>query len=141
MGGHPDPQRPAHGRAGALDLIKKNPCDHCKPPKIKREKLNVLDRAERTRMLKIAQAAEPSPLALAVELALTTGMRRGKSRCPSAEPGVDLAAVLRELADKDVYKNDYVSVTMDLLYDEMHYDEAVQALRDVADFVDGVDWN
>ena len=29
-------------------------------------------------MLKIAQAAEPSPLALAVELALTTGMRRGE---------------------------------------------------------------
>ena len=67
--------------------------------------------------------------------------RRGKNRCPSAEPGVDLAAVLRELADEDVYKGDYVGVTMDLLYDDMPYEEAVKALRDVADFVDGIDWD
>ena len=70
--------RQAMNHAVALDLVYKNPCDHCKPPRIKRKKLKVLDRAERTRMLKIAQAAEPSPLALAVELALTTGMRRGE---------------------------------------------------------------
>ena len=63
--------RQAMKHAVALDLIKKNPCGHCKLPKLKRKKLNVLDRAERTRMLKIAQAAEPSPLALAVETAFT----------------------------------------------------------------------
>lgn len=77
---------------------------------------------------------------LAALFAMVRRQRLGKNRCPSAEPGVDLAAVLRELADDDVYKGDYVNVTMDLLYDEMPYDEAVQALRDVADFVDGVDW-
>ena len=70
--------RQAMKHAIVLDLVTKNPCDYCKPPKIQRKKLNVLDREERTRMLKIAQAAEPSPLALAVELALTTGMRRGE---------------------------------------------------------------
>lgn len=70
--------RQAMNHAVALDLVYKNLCDHCKPPKIKRKKINALDRAERTRMLKIAQAAEPSHLALAVELALTTGMRRGE---------------------------------------------------------------
>ncbi|MBQ9041307.1 MAG: site-specific integrase [Eggerthellaceae bacterium] len=64
--------------AVAIDLVRKNPCDFCKPPKITRRKLNVLDRAERTRMLRLARDAEPSPLALAVELALTTGMRRGE---------------------------------------------------------------
>ena len=61
-----------------LDLITKNPCEFCRPPKISRKKLNVLDRDERTRMLKLATAAEPSPLAIAIELALTTGMRRGE---------------------------------------------------------------
>ena len=70
--------RQAMKHAIVLDLVTRNPCDYCKPPKIQRKKLNVLDREERTRMLKIAQAAEPSPLALAVELALTTGMRRGE---------------------------------------------------------------
>ena len=70
--------RQAMKYAVALDLITKNPCDFCKPPKITRKKLRVLDRDERTRMLKLARAAEPSPLGLAVELALTTGMRRGE---------------------------------------------------------------
>lgn len=67
--------------------------------------------------------------------------RLGKNRCPSAEPSADLAAVLRELADRDVYKGDYINVTMDLLYDELPYEEAVQALCAVADFVDGIDWD
>ena len=70
--------RQAMKYAVAIDLITKNPCDFCKPPKITRKKLKVLDRDERTRMLKLARAAEPSPLGLAVELALTTGMRRGE---------------------------------------------------------------
>ena len=70
--------RQAMKHAVALDLVTKNPCDFCKPPKIQRKKMQVLNREERTRMLKLAQEAEPEPLALAVELALTTGMRRGE---------------------------------------------------------------
>ena len=70
--------RQAMKHAVALDLITKNPCDFCKPPKIQRKKMQVLDRDERTRMLRLAQEAEPAPLALAIELALTTGMRRGE---------------------------------------------------------------
>lgn len=62
----------------ARDLIAKNPCDFCKPPKLQRRKMQVLDREQRTRMLALARDAEPSPLALAIELALTTGMRRGE---------------------------------------------------------------
>ena len=70
--------RQAMKHAVALDLITKNPCDFCKPPKLQRRKMQVLDREERTRMLKLARDAEPSSLALAIELALTTGMRRGE---------------------------------------------------------------
>ena len=70
--------RQAMKHAVALDLITKNPCDFCKPPKIQRKKMQVLDREERTRMLALARDAEPAPLALAIELALTTGMRRGE---------------------------------------------------------------
>lgn len=78
---------------------------------------------------------------LAALFATVRRQRRGKNRCPSAEPDVDLTAVLRELADNDAYKGDYLNVTMDLLYDEMPYEEAAQALRDVADFVAGIDWS
>lgn len=64
--------------AMAIDLLTKNPCDFCKPPKRVKTPINALDRAERTRMLRYAREAVGTPLALAVELALTTGMRRGE---------------------------------------------------------------
>jgi integrase len=63
----------------AQDYLAKNPCDFCKPPKRVKPKINALDRAERTRMLGLAVRAEAeSPLGMAIELALTTGMRRGE---------------------------------------------------------------
>lgn len=64
--------------AVACDLITKNPCGFCKPPKLQRREMQVLDREERTRMMRLARAAETTPLGLAIELALTTGMRRGE---------------------------------------------------------------
>ena len=65
--------------AMSQDLVRKNVCEYCKPPKRVKTPINALDRAERTRMLKLAVVAEAtSPLGLAVELALTTGMRRGE---------------------------------------------------------------
>ena len=70
--------RQAMKHAMALDLITKNPCDYCRPPKIQRKKVSALDREERTRLLRLACEGEPEPLALAIELALTTGMRRGE---------------------------------------------------------------
>ncbi|WP_283171506.1 tyrosine-type recombinase/integrase [Curtanaerobium respiraculi] len=64
--------------AVAQDLIAKNPCDFCKPPKRVKTLINALSREERTRMLRLAMQAEPQPLGFAVEIALTTGMRRGE---------------------------------------------------------------
>lgn len=69
------------------------------------------------------------------------GQRLGKSRCPSADPGIDLAAVLREIAENGAYERDYVDVTAKLLYDEMPYGEAVKALSEIAEFADGIDWD
>ncbi|EJU34341.1 site-specific recombinase, phage integrase family [Slackia sp. CM382] len=59
---------------GAID---KNPCDFCKPPKQMRSRFIALDRAERSRMLYLARQ-DDSPLGFAIEIALTTGMRRGE---------------------------------------------------------------
>ena len=62
----------------AQDLVAKNVCEFCKPPKRVKTPINALCRQERTRMLALAVRAQPEPLGLAVELALTTGMRRGE---------------------------------------------------------------
>ncbi|MBE6465054.1 MAG: nucleotidyl transferase AbiEii/AbiGii toxin family protein [Eggerthellaceae bacterium] len=67
--------------------------------------------------------------------------RFGKSRCLSADSAIDLAATIQELAEKDVYKRDYHETTVDLLYDEMPYEEAVKALLAISAFVKGIDWN
>lgn len=64
--------------AVAQDYITKNPCDFCKPPKGVRTKINALSRADRSRMLPIARRALPTPLSIAIELALSTGLRRGE---------------------------------------------------------------
>lgn len=64
--------------AVAQDLLTKNPCDFCKPPKRVKTPINALNREDRTRMMRLAVAAQPSPLGMAIELALTTGMRRGE---------------------------------------------------------------
>ena len=64
--------------AVAQDLLTKNPCDFCKPPKRVKTPINALCREDRTRMMKLARAAQPQPLGMAIELALTTGMRRGE---------------------------------------------------------------
>lgn len=64
--------------AMATDLVTKNPCEYCKPPKIGRKKPPHLSREERTRMRELVRYSLNEPLGLAIELALTTGMRRGE---------------------------------------------------------------
>lgn len=59
-------------------VIPRNVCDYCKPPKRNKSEINALCRSERTRMLELARFAQPNGLAVAIEIALTTGMRRGE---------------------------------------------------------------
>lgn len=64
--------------AMANNLITKNPCNFCKPPNRYKQKINTLNREDRSRMLELARKAQPQPLRVAITLALTTGMRRGE---------------------------------------------------------------
>ena len=65
--------------AVAQDPIAKNPCGFRKPPRRVKAPISAPSREERTRMLRLAMEAEPQPLGLAAEIALTTGMRRGEA--------------------------------------------------------------
>ena len=64
--------------ACAHEYIARNPCDFCKPPKVAKPKINALCRDDRTRMLRLAYGSETTPLGMAIELGLTTGMRRSE---------------------------------------------------------------
>ena len=62
----------------AQDLLTKNPCNFCKPPKRVKPKINALSRENRSRMLDLARRAQPAAMAVAIEIILTTGMRRAE---------------------------------------------------------------
>ena len=53
----------------------------------------------------------------------------------SAGDGIDLPAVLEEIVEKEPYRHDYEHITMPLLYEDVAYDEAVTALREIAAFL------
>ena len=53
----------------------------------------------------------------------------------SADDGIDLPAVLEEIVEKELYRPDYERITMPLLYEDVAYDEAVTALREIAAFL------
>jgi len=62
--------------------------------------------------------------------------RKGKIKCSSASPGVSLKVVLQEILDKQVYRNDYETVTMPLLYEEVIYNTAASVLPRIINFLD-----
>lgn len=61
--------------------------------------------------------------------------RKGGHRCPSAEDGVDVSAILLDIAGKGVYRKDYEGKTVPLLYEEVAYNEASSALPKIAAFL------
>ena len=79
--------------AVGTELIAKNPCDFCKPPRRKKVPINALDQEERTRMLRFARDAQPDPLGYMIELALTTGMRLSEVCAVHASSVLDVPAI------------------------------------------------
>ncbi|MEC4271751.1 nucleotidyl transferase AbiEii/AbiGii toxin family protein [Adlercreutzia sp. R25] len=73
-------------------------------------------------------------------LSVVRGQRLGGYRTPSAGPEVDVAEVLGEIARSEVYRTDYERVTAPLLYEQMSYEEASSAIREIADVLKRVSW-
>lgn len=67
--------------------------------------------------------------------------RSGLPHCVSADPSVDVAATLREIAETRYYERDYRDVTQALLWERVPYEEAATSLSAIANFIDGVDWS
>ena len=55
------------------------------------------------------------------------------SICHSAQHGVDVPGVLREIIGNDVYRTDYESVTSRILEEHISYDAAIEAVREIAE--------
>lgn len=58
--------------------------------------------------------------------------RRQHSTCLSAQKENDLKTVLQQIIYDDSFKEDYLSITSKLLFEDVDYDKAIQALRDIS---------
>ena len=55
------------------------------------------------------------------------------SICHSAQPGIDVPGVLKEIVDKEIYRADYESVTSRILEERIPYDTTIEAVREIAE--------
>lgn len=59
--------------------------------------------------------------------------RKASSICVSAKDGINISEVLKEIVDKNVYKDDYQNLTEKLLLEKVPYEVALQALQEILD--------
>lgn len=59
--------------------------------------------------------------------------RRPHKTCPSAQEGVDMNDLLRQIIDSDAYKSDYDQITSALLFEDVPYSTAITALQHIID--------
>lgn len=53
--------------------------------------------------------------------------------CPSAASGININCILREIINKDVYKQDYKQITESLLFSPVSYETAISSLQYLVD--------
>jgi hypothetical protein len=61
------------------------------------------------------------------------GVRAMTNICPSAQPGVDVPKLLRQLVEGEVYKYDYESITSRVLEEAVRYETAIEAVKVLAE--------
>ena len=57
--------------------------------------------------------------------------RKHHQACLSAQDGIDLKALIQEIIDQDIYKNDYETITSGLLFEEVPYAKAIEAVQKI----------
>ena len=57
--------------------------------------------------------------------------RRPHKMCLSVQDGTNVSEVLQEVIDKKIYKDDYETITIPLLFESVSYDTVVSALKTI----------
>lgn len=58
-------------------------------------------------------------------------IRSQSNICPSAKADVSITNLLTRIIDEDAYKSDYNALTMQLLNEDVRYDTAIEALKEI----------
>lgn len=59
--------------------------------------------------------------------------RKAHPACLSAQEGVSIKKILQEIIDKQIYKNDYETITSLLLFEKVEYADAITAVQKIID--------
>jgi hypothetical protein len=59
--------------------------------------------------------------------------RQGKAFCPSAAENQDIKELLQRVISESTYKKDYQTITEDLLFESVTYEQAIESLSSVID--------
>ncbi len=60
--------------------------------------------------------------------------RKNHPACLSAQDSVNMPELLKEIVEKQVYKNDYETITAALLFEEVPYEEAITAIDKIVEY-------
>lgn len=63
----------------------------------------------------------------------TRSARKESAACPSAKDNCQLQALLHEIIDKDIYKEDYEEITSKLLFEKVTYTTVISSLEEISE--------
>ena len=57
--------------------------------------------------------------------------RKPHASCHSAKDGIGMNAILQEIIDRDIYKQDYENITAKILFEKSPYETVITALQNI----------
>lgn len=65
-------------------------------------------------------------------------VRKESKMCLSAQDGCNVGKVLKEIINNNIYRNDYQTITRDLLFERVEYDAVIDNLQKIVDLNFGI---
>ncbi len=100
-------------------------CDYYMTDKVKKHSRHIYDIYKLLPL--VQQTAEFKGLVKEVR-----AERAKNNICPSAQPGINVSEMLKFIVDNKIYKDDYDAVTTRILEENIPYDTAVEAVKQLA---------
>ena len=100
-------------------------CDYYMQNRVKKHSRHIYD------IYKLLQIV-PQTKEFKVLVEEVRGVRAMTNICPSAQPDVNVPAMLNFLIENEVYKEDYENITVRILEEDVTYDVAIEAVKKIA---------
>ena len=100
-------------------------CDYYMQNKVRKHSRHIYDIYKLKKIVPMTDAFKKLVADVRVERART-------DICPSAQQGVDIPEMLRDIVKNEVYKEDYETITVKLLEEHVPYETVIEAVKAIA---------